>query len=239
MAQNNKKSSMGVPLAIIIAAVIIGGSVLLTSGNSSGENRSASRQNSGSHEQNNDLDRMRPVSESDHIRGNLGAAVTIVEYADPECPFCQRLHSTLIDVTEEYGDTVAWVYRHFPLDSIHPKARIESHAIECAGELGGNDSFWDYIDELYRITPANNGLDLALLPEIATTIGLDREAFESCQASGRYEEVIENDLQDGIATGVRGTPFSVIVLADGTKLPMSGAQPFSAIKSLIDTVIAN
>lgn len=106
-----------------------------------------------------------PVTEKDHIAGNPNAELLIVEYSDPECPFCKRFHETMMQVMNEYGktDKVAWVYRHFPLDSIHSKARKEAEAIECAGELGGNDKFWEYLNKLEEITPANNQLDPALL----------------------------------------------------------------------------
>jgi protein-disulfide isomerase len=109
-----------------------------------------------------DLD---PVTEKDHIAGNPQADLMIVEYSDPECPFCKRFHETMMQAMDEYGKQgkVAWVYRHFPLDSIHSKARHEAEAVECAGELGGNEKFWEYLNKLEEITPANNQLDPTLL----------------------------------------------------------------------------
>lgn len=106
-----------------------------------------------------------PVTEKDHITGNPQADLIIVEYSDPECPFCKRFHETMMQAMDEYGKQgkVAWVYRHFPLDAIHSKARHEAEAIECAGELGGNEKLWEYVNTLYKITPSNNQLDPALL----------------------------------------------------------------------------
>lgn len=106
-----------------------------------------------------------PVTEKDHISGNPQAELMLVEYSDPECPFCKRFHETMMQVMKEYGTQgkVAWIYRHFPLDAIHSKARKEAEAIECAGELGGNDKLWAYLNKLEEITPANNQLDPALL----------------------------------------------------------------------------
>lgn len=105
------------------------------------------------------------VTEKDHIAGNPQADLIIIEYSDPECPFCKRFHETMVQAMDEYGKQgkVAWVYRHFPLDAIHSKARHEAEAIECAGELGGNDKFWEYVNTLYKITPSNNQLDPTLL----------------------------------------------------------------------------
>jgi protein-disulfide isomerase len=109
-----------------------------------------------------DLD---PVTEKDHIAGNPSADLILVEYSDPECPFCKKFHTTMLQVMDTYGKDgkVAWVYRHFPLDAIHSKARKEAEAIECAGELGGNDKLWAYLNKLEEITPANNQLDPSLL----------------------------------------------------------------------------
>jgi protein-disulfide isomerase len=106
-----------------------------------------------------------PVTEKDHISGDTKAELVIIEYSDPECPFCKRFHETMTQVMSEYGKAgkVAWVYRHFPLDAIHSKARKEAEAIECAGELGGNEKLWEYVNTLYKITPANNQLDPTLL----------------------------------------------------------------------------
>lgn len=106
---------------------------------------------------------VRKVDDSDHLRGDPKASVKVVEFSDLECPFCKRFHLTMQQLMEGYSGKVAWVYRHFPLDSLHPKARKEAEASECAAELGGNDGFWAYIDKLFEITPSNNGLDPNLL----------------------------------------------------------------------------
>lgn len=183
---------------------------------------------------------MKPVSKDDHIRGNPDASVKIVEYSDTECPFCKRFHPTMLQVMDEYGKDgkVAWVYRHFPLDQLHSKARKEAEATECAAELGGNDTFWSYLDRLMEVTPANNGLDLAELPKIAEYVGLDTAKFNECLSSGRYAQKIEKHVQDAIATGGQGTPWSIVVGKNGKKYPLSGAQPYEAVKQLIDSALA-
>ena len=139
----------------------------------------------------------------------------------------------------EYGKSgkVAWVYRHFPLDQLHSRARKESEATECAAELGGNDKFWAYLDRLMEITPANNGLDPAELPKIAEYVGLDKSKFNECLTSGKYAQKIEEHVQNAIATGGQGTPWSVVVDAKGKKYPLSGAQPYSSVKQLIETAL--
>jgi len=91
------------------------------------------------------------ISEKDHVRGNRSAKIKLVEYSDFECPFCQRFHLTAKQVLDEYGNDVAWVYRHFPLDQLHPKARPTAEASECVYELGGDEAFWKFTDEVFGV----------------------------------------------------------------------------------------
>lgn len=233
MAQANK---LTIPVAIVIAGVLIAGAVYF--GTSKGAPTTAvnNQQAQQAPQQTGDLDQMAAISASDHIRGNPNAPVKIVEYSDTECPFCKRFHSTMQEVMNEYGKDgkVAWVYRHFPLDQLHSKAQKEAVALECANEQGGNDKFWSYADRLYEITPANNGLDPAELPKIAQYVGLDVTKFNTCLVSGKFDQHIEADVQNATATGGNGTPWSIVVDKDGKKYPLSGAQPYEAVKQLID-----
>ncbi|MHB8665906.1 MAG: DsbA family protein [Burkholderiales bacterium] len=179
---------------------------------------------------------LRPVSkERDHIRGNPDAPVTLVEYSDFECPFCKRFQPTLKRIVDDSGGQVRWVFRQFPLDELHSKARKEAEASECAAELGGNDAFWKFADRFYELTPSNNGTDIdVVLPQIAHEIGLDASKFASCLASGKHDRRISEDLQNATATGGQGTPWSIIVSKSGKKYPLSGAQPYAAVKQIID-----
>lgn len=177
------------------------------------------------------------VTEDDWVRGNPDAAVTVVEFVDLECPFCQAFHPTMQQVMAEYGDSVRWVYRHFPLTSIHPKAPKEAEAAECAGELAGNEGFWKYVDRVFEVTPANNGLDPAELPNIAEFVGLDRAKFTACLDSGKYAEKVRDHTNQAIAAGGEGTPYSVIITPDGEKIPVSGAVPYEQVKAFLDQIL--
>jgi protein-disulfide isomerase len=140
-------------------------------------------------------------------------------------------------VVTEYDGDVAWVYRHFPLDSLHPKARKEAEATECAAELGGNEGFWAYTNHLFDVTPSNNQLDLAELPNIAETVGLDRADFEACLNSGRYAEEVASDLDDASQAGGRGTPYSVVIGRDGQLYPINGALSIDRVRLIIDQAL--
>lgn len=183
---------------------------------------------------------LRPVSKGrDHIRGNPGAPVALIEYSDFECPFCKRFHETMKKLVAESKDQVKWVYRHFPLEELHPvKARKEAVASECAAELGGNDAFWKFADRFFELTPSNNRTDVdTVLPQIAREIGLDAARFASCLASSRHDRRIAEDYQEAVASGGRGTPWSIIVSKSGRTYPLSGAQPYAAVKQLVDRAL--
>ncbi len=87
----------------------------------------------------------------DHILGNANAPIVIVEYSDSDCPYCQKFHEIMRQVKNNYGDKVAWVYRHYPLDGLHPKARMEAEASECVAKLSNNETFWKYLDAMFTI----------------------------------------------------------------------------------------
>lgn len=155
---------------------------------------------------------LRTVSTEEHFVGTPKAKVTIVEYSDTECPFCKVFHKTLQSLTANNPD-VAWVYRHYPIPQLHPKAFHEAEATECAWEQGGNDAFWEYIDQIFVRTESNNKLDVAELPKIAQDIGLDVATFNTCLASGKFKDKIEADMKDGSNAGASGTPYSILLTA--------------------------
>lgn len=238
MEPQTKQNNLLIPASIVIAGLIIGGSLYIGLAVRAAPSTIARPQPQQA--ATGDLNQMAAITSEDHIRGNPNAAVKIVEYSDFECPFCKRFHETMKQITEEYGEErIAWVYRHFPLDQLHPvKARQEAVASECANELGGNDAFWAYTDRFFELTPSNNRTDVdVLLPQIAKEIGLDVAKFNECLKSKKYDDHIEADVKDAAATGGNGTPWSIIVAANGKKYPLNGAQPYESIKQLIEVAL--
>lgn len=233
---NTESHKLSIPIAIIIAGALIAVGIY-----ASGRDVRVSETPSQPIAQGSkDLDEVQPVTSEDHIRGNPNAAVKIVEYSDTECPFCKRFHDTLNQVMNEYeaNGQVAWVYRHFPIDQLHPvKARNEATALECANELGGNDKFWAYADRLFEITPSNNNLDQAELPKIAEYVGLDVNQFNSCLTSGKYAEHIESDYKNALETGGQGTPWSIVIGKNDKKYPINGAQNYASVKQIIELAL--
>ena len=183
------------------------------------------------------IDFIQPVTQRDHIRGDLDAPVKIIEFGDTECPLCKRFHPTLKRIVAEYPGKVAWVFRHFPIDDIHPMARKEAEATECAAELGGNAKFWTYLDRLYEVTPGNNKLNPAQLPRIAEYVGLNRAKFEQCLQSGRHAQRVADDVADAAGAGAQGTPYTVVVAPNGRKFAILGAQPYASVKLVIEIAL--
>jgi len=238
-----------IPGAIVVAGLLIAGAVSFGQGGSpNGQTASVGGTVGGSPTQQQqprppvNADGIKSVTAQDHIRRNLDAPVKIVEFSDLECPFCSRFHPTLQQAVQEYPNQVAWVYRHFPLDQLHAKARREAAAVELANELGGNDAFWAYLDKIFEITPSNDGLRLSQLVEIAEDIGLPTQPFqdlvdENDIRGGKYADHIEADYQDASASGGTGTPYTVVIAPNGKTFPLSGAQPYAAVKTIIELAL--
>ncbi|MCD5381829.1 MAG: DsbA family protein [Candidatus Pacebacteria bacterium] len=227
------------PLAIVIAGAFIAGGLYFSSGGSTtppaAPTYPAAAQPTAPAEPEDTTNLVRAVDERDHILGDPDAPIKVVEYSDFECPFCKRFHATMYTIVEDNPD-VAWVYRQFPLESLHPvKARAAALASECAAELGGNDGFWTFADRYLELSPSNNRTDVeTLIPRIVDEMGLDRVAFNDCYESNRHDARIQEDIENAIATGGRGTPWSIIVTPNGTTLPVNGALPLPSVQQLID-----
>lgn len=170
----------------------------------------------------------------DYIFGNKNAKFSLIEWSDAECPFCKRHHPTPKALIEKYGDDLNWVYRHYPL-SFHPNAQKTAEAQECAGELGGNDAFWEYTDVVFE-----KGAVTANLASYGADIGLDTEELQKCIDSGKYAQKVKDHMASAGKVGVRGTPGNVIVNNDtGEFRVVSGAQPISNFESVIDQMMGN
>lgn len=237
--ENKNKKDYLLPASILIGALLISISLVYNAGKSARKEKEMANVANGVPVRQviQNLDKISPVTKSDRIKGSINAPIKIVEYADLECPFCKRFHFTLENIKSIYGDTVAIVFRHFPLLELHSKALKEAQASECAFKLGGNDAFWRFIGKVFEVTPSNNGLDLGLLPQIAADIGLDKNAFEACLNSDYGKEIIFAHAQNAIDIGAQGTPYSVVMNSAGKKYEVNGAYPLDALKQIIDQAI--
>ena len=90
------------------------------------------------------------ITPEDHVRGLASAQVVILEFSDVQCPYCAVFHPTLQRILDDYGEKVRWVYRHYPIDSIHAQARPGAEASECVWEQKGDDGFWKFVDGVFK-----------------------------------------------------------------------------------------
>jgi len=154
-------------------------------------------------------------------KGPSTAPVTLVEFQDFHCPFCRQVQPTLFQIAARYGDRVRLVFRDFPIDELHPKARRVHEAARCALDQG---KFWEFHDVIY--TNAKDDEDLV---NLARRADLDIDAFSLCVADRRHQADVQRDIDDGLRVGVTGTPSFFI-----NGRPVSGALPLDAFARVID-----
>ena len=221
------KTKLILPGAILIAALLISGSVVFYS--LSTDNLGANIKQAGNPVAGEKVD---VSADDDAVVGNEKAKVTVIEFSDFQCPFCRSFWSGAFQqIKKEYIDTgkVKFVYRDFPL-SFHPAAISAAQATECAKDQG---KFWEMHDKIFSEQEKKGQgtiqFGVSDIKNWASQIGLDSTKFNQCLDSGKYKLKVEKDLADGSSYGVSGTPT---LFVNGN--PVVGAQPFSVFKAIID-----
>lgn len=217
--------SWAIPIAIIVGFGLIAAAIYF---NGSGGRApiAASDSNQASEQPAQSLTPVRTISEDDHVRGDPNAPVVIVEFSDYDCPFCKRFHDTMRSVMSgRYGQDgdVAWVYRHLPIQNLHPNAPAISHASECVADIGGNEKFWEFSDLYYD----SQGQVSDLTTIVTQLEEIDINAFTTCMDETRHLEAIRADMDEAAKAGGAGTPFNVFVFAE----PMP-----DSLKTLVGTI---
>lgn len=229
--------SLTTPVAIIIGAIIIGGSHfgygIVTSGTGTKVGTAAVMFNG------------KAIDDSDLATGNTKSKVIIVEYSDTECPFCAQLHPTMKKLAQEYASKVGFVYRYFPLTQIHPHSFEESRAVYCVGKLMGAQKREEYIDVMFATKTNNQNMVLPSSQSkeiLAQNLGVNKADLTKCLADQESNDAINASIQDGIAAGVQGTPatFVLIKTKKGYEVVsmVDGARPYEYLKAAIDQALA-
>ena len=188
--------------------------------------------------------------DDDPVLGNANAEITIIEFSDYQCPFCRKFWTeTLPSIQKEYIDTgkVKFVFRDFPLDSIHPAATPAAESANCVKEKGGDEAYFKMHDKIFQEGNILDGGDPITGPVKGTAqftaVDLKKWAkdlgydISSCLDSGKYKSEIQKDLADAQAAGGQGTPFFVIIKSGEKEgIPLSGAYPFNTFKQVIDGI---
>jgi len=160
------------------------------------------------------------------VHGPADAPVTVVEFSDFRCPACRRMHKTVAQAMEHYGDKVRWVFKNFPLPS-HKDAHIAAEGALCAGDQG---KFWEFHHILFEteeeFTPDS-------LTAIAEKLGLDTAAFRQCLDAGTHKAQVDKELQSGLKAGLDAVPSTIV---NGTLVV--GAKSPEAFMAVIDAELA-
>jgi|SRR3989344_3381218 len=216
------------PSAILIAAVLISGTLLYTRSGADNPQVAAIGK---------DQKKVEVSIDDDAFLGDKSSPVKIIEFSDFQCPFCRKFwKETLPQIKKDYIDTgkAVLVYRDFPL-SIHPAAVISAQATECADEQG---KYWEFHDKIFAEQEKKGAgtVDYGVndLKKWAREIGLDSVKFNQCLDSQKYKEEVEKDFADGSAAGVSGTPATFV----NGKL-IVGAQPFTVFQQAIEEELKN
>lgn len=227
------KNKLFLPIAIVLAGVMISGAVLHTrSSPQTAANTGGTVQQAAAN-----VPQVGGVvnvsADDDAVLGDSNALITLIEFSDFQCPFCRKFYKeTLPQIKKEYILTgkAKLVYRDFPLTQIHPGATPAAEGTECAKEQG---KFWEMHDMIFDEQEKQGSGTVQFTADDVKTwaakIDLDTTKFNQCLDSGKYRQEVEKDLADGSVAGVNGTPATFI---NGRLI--SGAQPFAAFKVIID-----
>ena len=212
-----KKTSPLIHLFIPVAFFLgLGGGYLLWGGNRTSEAA--------------DTEKVRRVDVSTDDDPSIGpedAPVTIIEFSDYQCPYCESWYQQVYEqLLASYPGQIRFVYRDLPL-SMHPEALPAAEAADCAGEQG---DYWKYHDALFG---GQYGLNRAAYEQYAADLGLDTQAFTACLDSHRYQDEIQADASDAAHVGINSTPTFVV---NGRVLV--GALPFANFQAVIDEELA-
>jgi protein-disulfide isomerase len=182
---------------------------------------------------------VKKVTAEDHIYGNKDAKITLIEYSDFECPYCKVFDGIAKQLMTDYNGQINWVYRHYPLSFHEPMATKEAEASECVAELGGNDKFWVFVDEVYKRTKSGgNGLTEDDIYAIVGDIGVSVREVKACLASGKYTSKVQQDMLEAEAAGVTGTPGNILINNEtGAIKAVHGARKISVFKDAIDAML--
>lgn len=222
-----KKFELSLPIAIIIAGIIIAIAVIFTS------TRPAATPTTGGTGATSTAEVSKPT-EADHIIGSPTAPIVLIEYADLQCSFCTLIQPTLKKVVAASNGDIAWVYRHFPLYQIHPEAENAANASECVAEQLGSTGFWKFVDTIFTNQASMN---TAYYAQVAGLAGVNISTYNACVASKKYQSKIDAQAKEAQSAGAQGTPFIVVLnTKTGKTAVIPGALPEAQVVSVINSV---
>ncbi len=171
------------------------------------------------------------VSPTDHIWGAKNAPIHIIVFSDFDCFYCANYHQTLKGVVEQYNGLVNVVFRHFPIEEIHPQSMLKAQSAECAFEQGGEQGFWRYVDFMF----SGESTTFENIGNFLAEESYNQDVFFACVYSGRFATEIESEINQALVAGAQGTPHSVIV-SGLQKIPVSGTASEEQLIEIIESL---
>ncbi len=236
-----RKDSLWKYSTLVLLAVLVVGTFFVFSGKTTDTgNVVANNPSAGNNLPSPSPQAVQVSADDDPFMGDKNAKVTIIEFSDYQCPFCRKFwQDTLPQIKKDYIDTgkVRLVYRDYPL-GFHPSAIPSAQAANCAREKGGDEAYFKMHDKIFQEQNILDGGSVSSTVQY-TTDDLKKWAkdigynIDSCLDSGKYKDEIQKDFTDGGKSGVQGTPGFFV-----NGKPLSGAQPYSVFKQMIDSELA-
>lgn len=231
-----REEVLTMPMAIVIAAALVSASVVYFAWAGMQGGRPAPAAGGNDTGGTAQVGAVPEIGERDVILGDANAPVTVIEYADYQCPFCERFFAqTEPSIKNDYvkSGKVRLVYRNFAF--LGPESKDAAAAAECAKDQG---KFWLYHDALFTAEGLdakehNGNLNKDLFVKLAKNVGMDTNAFTQCYDSKKYVELVDKQTAEATAAGVNSTPT---VYVNGTQVV--GAQPYATFKAAIDQALA-
>jgi protein-disulfide isomerase len=243
--------TMMIPLSILLAGFMIAIGLFFglrntSTTNNNNTNTNTDTNNDGTNVDDGSVDEL--SLDDDPYKGDKDSAkVAIVEFTDYECPYCkQHYEQTFSDLIENYVDTgdAIYVVRDYPLSFHDPMATNEALAAQCVFAQDGSGDYFKYHDLIFANTTSNgNGLTEAQLRDFAEEVGVNMGDFDECYDGRDFDDEIDNDIAQGSAAGISGTPGFIIGLlsedgksvVDGTIL--AGAYPYADFQTVLDGLL--
>lgn len=177
---------------------------------------------------NSDVKRTNVLADGDPSLGPDNAPITIVEFSDYQCPFCTKWHTEVFTrLMNDYKGKIRFIYRDFPLYSIHPQAQSAAEAANCAGEQG---AYWEFHNALFS---EKYSLGSDAYTRYAAEVGLNPNQFAQCLSEHRFKSEVDADFKYASSIGVSSTPTFFV-----NGLAVVGAQPYEVFQQLIDKELA-
>lgn len=168
-----------------------------------------------------------------NVFGNPDAKIAMIEYSDFDCPFCLRFHNTAKSVVNKSQGNIKWIYKHMPLDGLHPQARRQAVASECVSQIAGNKTFWAFADKL--MNTRNSGQQVV---QIAEEFGVPAEKLSECMNGPEAKAVVESHMAEAKQFGVSGTPATIVMNTEtGKAVMLSGAVKEDVVLKYVQKVL--